>query len=32
MLKNIALSWIITLPITWFIAWITFLLLNTFIG
>jgi PiT family inorganic phosphate transporter len=32
MLKNIALSWVITLPITWLIAWITFLLLNTFIG
>lgn len=32
MMKNIVLSWIITLPITWCIAWVTFLLFTLFIG
>lgn len=32
MIKNIALSWIITLPITWILAGVTFLLLTKFIG
>ena len=32
MMKNIALSWVITLPITWIISWGLFLALQIFIG
>lgn len=32
MIKNIALSWIITLPATWILAGITFIMLTKFIG